>query len=397
MQSAFVDIGLDSDAFLYVGDFLENLEDYDHVSSAVETKVEKMEQQGGAVFTPAAPQESAPPAESSAPRDNSQASELATFERPAPAASARPPAPAQFNRPHEQRDRGGDRGGGRGHGGFGRDRDRGRRRGGRFQRGGRGGRPQQGGRDLPPSKYASPRPFIPRPHETEAGEGSPANFEAVILPGESLAKYKDRGPSPHLPPEPPGEPVNAAAVEQLRGNTPETTSAPEAASLPSSLFAAPQTAPPAGAPTRETEPETSEWRWPTRRRGPLEPPVVPAAPVNEPAAESEADVAAEEVESDEEVQEFPHHEPAVANGADVTEDEMTALSERLAEARHEEATAEADADEVTNEPLLDDEEVGSVEEAAETEELAGDEHTEEERSDDEIREDAAALEAAGGF
>src|SRR5450755_5171711 len=50
MQSAFVEIGLDSDAFLYVGDFLENLEDYDHVSSAVETKVEKMEQQGGAVF-----------------------------------------------------------------------------------------------------------------------------------------------------------------------------------------------------------------------------------------------------------------------------------------------------------------------------------------------------------
>src|SRR6202171_6552598 len=29
MQSAFVDIGLDSDAFLYVGDFFENLEDYD--------------------------------------------------------------------------------------------------------------------------------------------------------------------------------------------------------------------------------------------------------------------------------------------------------------------------------------------------------------------------------
>src|SRR5580658_3893866 len=31
MQSAFVDIGLDSDAFLYVSDFLEHLEEYDHV------------------------------------------------------------------------------------------------------------------------------------------------------------------------------------------------------------------------------------------------------------------------------------------------------------------------------------------------------------------------------
>src|ERR1022692_5212386 len=61
MQSAFVEIGLDSDAFLYVGDFLENLEDYDHVVSAVEGKVEKMEQQGGAVFAPAASAEAAAP------------------------------------------------------------------------------------------------------------------------------------------------------------------------------------------------------------------------------------------------------------------------------------------------------------------------------------------------
>ena len=31
MQSAFVDIGLDGDAFLYVSDVFENLEDYDPV------------------------------------------------------------------------------------------------------------------------------------------------------------------------------------------------------------------------------------------------------------------------------------------------------------------------------------------------------------------------------
>src|SRR5271170_607257 len=51
MQSAFVDIGLDSDAFLYVGDFFENLEDYDHVATPDEGKVEKIEPQGGAVFS----------------------------------------------------------------------------------------------------------------------------------------------------------------------------------------------------------------------------------------------------------------------------------------------------------------------------------------------------------
>ena len=43
MQSAFVDIGLDSDAFLYVSDFLEHLEEYDHVAP-----VEPKFQQAGA-------------------------------------------------------------------------------------------------------------------------------------------------------------------------------------------------------------------------------------------------------------------------------------------------------------------------------------------------------------
>ncbi len=63
MQSAFVDIGLDSDAFLYVSDFLEHLEEYDHVAPA-EPKAQKPQARsnevyppttnGGAVATPAA-------------------------------------------------------------------------------------------------------------------------------------------------------------------------------------------------------------------------------------------------------------------------------------------------------------------------------------------------------
>ena len=51
MQSAFVDIGLDSDAFLYVSDFLEHLEDYDHVAPA-EPKFRKPEPRSGEVFPP---------------------------------------------------------------------------------------------------------------------------------------------------------------------------------------------------------------------------------------------------------------------------------------------------------------------------------------------------------
>ncbi len=38
MQSAFVDIGLDGDAFLYVSDVFENLEDYDHGHDHVHTR-----------------------------------------------------------------------------------------------------------------------------------------------------------------------------------------------------------------------------------------------------------------------------------------------------------------------------------------------------------------------
>src|SRR5437016_408336 len=52
MQSAFVDIGLDSDAFLYVSDFLEHLEDYDHVAAPVENKFQKLPQPGAEVFAP---------------------------------------------------------------------------------------------------------------------------------------------------------------------------------------------------------------------------------------------------------------------------------------------------------------------------------------------------------
>src|SRR5580700_6904028 len=52
MQSAFVEIGLDSDAFLYVSDFLEDIEEFDHIVTTVEEKVQKMEAQGGQVFAP---------------------------------------------------------------------------------------------------------------------------------------------------------------------------------------------------------------------------------------------------------------------------------------------------------------------------------------------------------
>src|SRR5580693_5145860 len=46
MQSAFVDIGLDGDAFLYVSDVFENLEDYDHDHAHETPHAAAMEHQG---------------------------------------------------------------------------------------------------------------------------------------------------------------------------------------------------------------------------------------------------------------------------------------------------------------------------------------------------------------
>src|SRR5213595_926720 len=43
MQSAFVDIGLEHDAFLYVSDFFEDNEEYDQVVSNVEEQVLRLE------------------------------------------------------------------------------------------------------------------------------------------------------------------------------------------------------------------------------------------------------------------------------------------------------------------------------------------------------------------
>src|ERR1700679_990301 len=51
MQSAFVEIGLDSDAFLYVSDFLEDIEDFDHIVTPVEEKNQKRGARGGQVFS----------------------------------------------------------------------------------------------------------------------------------------------------------------------------------------------------------------------------------------------------------------------------------------------------------------------------------------------------------
>src|SRR6202166_2113294 len=54
MQSAFVDIGLDRDTFLYVSDFFEESEEYDKVVTDAEEKVLRLEK-GSSAASAAAP------------------------------------------------------------------------------------------------------------------------------------------------------------------------------------------------------------------------------------------------------------------------------------------------------------------------------------------------------
>ena len=194
MQSAFVDIGLERDAFLYVSDFFEDNEEYDKIVTGVEEKVLKLDRSGQPVNGGA--EAAAPPV----PADGAPA--LAPVEAVAPAVLAPPPmAPPQHQGPPDPRRD---------------DRDRGRR--GRRRRGGRG----RGG--LPESKFYSPgqRPGQEPPAAAATGipEAAPqadaeltpstASFapndaDFLVLPGESLAKY--------TPPTDEGEvePVEAAA------------------------------------------------------------------------------------------------------------------------------------------------------------------------------------------
>ena len=197
MQSAFVDIGLERDAFLYVSDFFEDNEEYDKIVTSVEEKVLKLDRTPQAAApTAGAPETAAPAAEAAAPPAVEPAS-AAVAEAAAAAPAAAQPTPAG-----QERRRDDDRRGGR----------RGRRR--------RGGRDRRG---LPESKFytpgAAPGPEAERVEREEAEEAErpePATAVAaaepedfLVLPGESLAKY--RGPESDEPES--GNGHGAAEVE----------------------------------------------------------------------------------------------------------------------------------------------------------------------------------------
>ncbi len=177
MQSAFVDLGLERDTFLYVSDFLEESEDIDRITGDLRPARERERRPQPRVEAPAAESSAGPAAvEETAPG----------AERPAEEQRSEPRAEQRPGPVSDQRE----------------DRDR---------RGRRSRRRRNRGRGFPESKYASES--AARTAETvEAGEAEagPAAAEErapLILPGESLAKYRETVP-------PAGEPVAVNGAEK---------------------------------------------------------------------------------------------------------------------------------------------------------------------------------------
>jgi Rne/Rng family ribonuclease len=238
MQSAFVDIGLERDAFLYVSDFMELEEHDDDLTDVVPTN--RLPVQESRPQPPARVEiATAPPVENAAyviesePFPEGAADDV-------PAASAAEPG----NSDGPSRDRSGERGGFRGGR---RRRGRGRRgeHGDRFDRGGsdRGDRPDRAPTE---SRYARPAaqdsPVAPVSSRTRTSDsrnsdyGPPPGYQPILLPGESISKYARLAQQAPAPAGRPGPSVTSPE---------ETVAAPIAKNFPEDepLFASGLTEP----------------------------------------------------------------------------------------------------------------------------------------------------------
>lgn len=223
MQSAFVDLGLERDTFLYVSDFFdEHHDDLDKVQDEKPSRDRDRrgrDRDRGARPAPAAeaPREAGgeegngegevvePPPIVEGQEGAVGAAPAETTPAAATAEPAREPRQDRGDRgPRNDRDRGGRRDRGRDRGRDSRD-SRGRR--------GRGDRDRRGG--LPDSKFASEvkETGAAIVSEADSVEQTEAPREVFLLPGESLAKYR-RQPPPAAPKKDPVIQAVEAEIEE---------------------------------------------------------------------------------------------------------------------------------------------------------------------------------------
>jgi Rne/Rng family ribonuclease len=212
MQSAFVDIGLERDAFLYVSDFMELEEHDEDVTDVIPANraVQDMRPQAATAG------ESAADEVEIASEGTIEADELASAGFDQAAEGTEPlrsiePKPARNG---ESQDRDRERGGWRG---------RRRRRGGR--RDGREGR-ERPFDSRPASPAADTVSAMPAFRSAESGRsqqfGPPAGYQPILLPGESISKYRGMTSSPTAQPRSATPPeVTGESVAPVAGAFPE--------------------------------------------------------------------------------------------------------------------------------------------------------------------------------
>jgi ribonuclease G len=202
MQSAFVDIGLERDAFLYVSDFFEDTEEYEKIVSTVEDEVAELQETARGKPHVSAPAATAmlsvaeTETEQTVPAAIQSGEILAETERLEPAPAGPAGAGGLTTEDYDRR-------GGRGR----RDRDR------------RGKKP----------KIPS---FESKAYESRSEERPYTSLE--VLPGESLAKLTRR-PEPEHQPEKPSaeavhEPAPSASGEERNASPGDVAEAPTAPS-----------------------------------------------------------------------------------------------------------------------------------------------------------------------
>ena len=298
MQSAFVDIGLERDAFLYVSDFME-LEDQDELDELpVHNPViiepgRELEQHAEPAAVPMA-----------APQNDDAGSHRTEH------AVSQPAEPRDSSRSAEPRE------GGRGW--------RGRRRG------------RRGERNVPERENRAARPNVEPPRESHRSEpvdeyGPPPGYQPIILPGESISKYQRLAQAQH--PEP-------AKVESFTGTGEEEPEQLIAEVFPADepLFAAPTAEPnelveeePASsfhpAPSAEIGDAPSPWDDEQQRLHQMNVAAIFGGDAAEPteATEEETDEVEEEAESDICLTAAPEHsdpKPYHASAGTMEEEEI---------------------------------------------------------------------------
>jgi Rne/Rng family ribonuclease len=353
MQSAFVDIGLERDAFLYVSDFMELEEHDDDLTDVVPANrgVQDMRQQPVPVESvPASGETAGEEIQLTADTDEGtfEADALSEEQASPPAAEA---SESGNGNESQSRDRGNWRGGRR------------RRRGGRRDRNDRGNdrgneRGSDRGNDRGGDRGSEQR--FSRPVETTSRpSGPPAGYQPILLPGESISKYQRYSPPPaqevHL-----AEPATEVATEPV-AETDTLLAAPFPEDEP--IFAATESVaeplheqhediPPAQEEHVESASTTTEWNQEFRR---TEEPSLPALgwpgetrAVEEVAGEVEHEHVAPASEQIEESVQLKHEEKAPAFAAPGTMEEET-IDEEEADAVHYHASSDDSYDEFEEE------------------------------------------------